>query len=163
MELHPLVKILDVGDSVDDAAGTKNVSVLCKESRGDDAGLVFARLEVGIGEEEEEGGEGMLSKVVGEELHGVGANDGDVLKGGGVAGCVRNAQGLDAILNILRDLNSNFEAEHESIGEEGCEGDQETTKSTADICKLWDFAWMCRVVVSPVYIGWCSWIVEGMV
>jgi len=50
---------------------------------------VFAGFEVGVWEAEEEGGELGLVEEVGEEFHGVGAEDGDVLVGGwwGGGGC----------------------------------------------------------------------------
>lgn len=50
---------------------------------------MFALLEVGVGEAEEDGAELVVVEVVGEEFHGVCAEGGDVLVGswrGGVGG-----------------------------------------------------------------------------
>ena len=81
MSTHPVVEVADVGNSVDDAAGAEDVGILCEKSGGDDACLVLSCLEVGVGEEEEERGEGVFGEVVGGEFHAVGAHDGDVLVG----------------------------------------------------------------------------------
>jgi len=51
---HPQMEILDITDGIDDAAWTKNVSILRKQSRRDDAGLVLSLLKVRVWEEEEE-------------------------------------------------------------------------------------------------------------
>jgi hypothetical protein len=56
MGKHPLVKIVDIRDCIDDATGTKYVCILCQEGRRDDAGFVLARLEVGIREKKEKSG-----------------------------------------------------------------------------------------------------------
>lgn len=44
---------------------------------------MFPSLEVWVGEAEEDGGEGGCGKEVGEEFHGVGAEDGDILVAAG--------------------------------------------------------------------------------
>ena len=53
---HPLMKVFDIGDSIDDTTRTKDVRILCKESGRDDASFVLAQFEVGIGEKKEKGG-----------------------------------------------------------------------------------------------------------
>jgi hypothetical protein len=50
MSRHPLVKIFDVGDSIDDATRTKDVCIFCEKGGRDDASFVFAGFEVGVGE-----------------------------------------------------------------------------------------------------------------
>ena len=105
MGAHPVMQVLDIGDGVDDATGAEDIGVLGKQGGGDDTGLVLPGFEVGIGEEEEEGGEGVLGKVVGQELHGICADDGDILVGA-VGG---DAQGRDAVLDILGDLDADLE------------------------------------------------------
>jgi len=57
---------------------------------------VLARLEVRVGEAEEDGTEGGAREEVGEELHGVGAQDGDVL----VAAC--NGAGWEVVVCRVR-------------------------------------------------------------
>ena len=81
MGAHPVVEIADVRNGVHDAAGTEDVCVLGQEGRGDDACLVLASLEMGVREEEEEGGEGVLGEIVWHELHRVCADDRYVLVG----------------------------------------------------------------------------------
>lgn len=62
---------MNIGDGVDNAAWTKNICVFCEKSWGDNASLMLAGFEVGVGEKEEKRGEGVFSEVVGKELHGV--------------------------------------------------------------------------------------------
>ncbi len=54
---------------------------------------MLAGFEVGVWEAEEEGGELGLVEEVGEEFHGVGAEDGDVLVGGWWGGGGGGARG----------------------------------------------------------------------
>lgn len=85
---------------------------------------------MGIGEEEEEGFEGVLRKVIGEKLHGVGANHGDILISAG-----GDTEGGDAIMDILGDLDADFKPKDEFVWKLRGKGDEETTESTADVGK----------------------------
>ena len=81
MRPHPIRQVFNVRDGVDDPARFEHVGVFGEQGGRDDSGFVFARFEVGVGEEEEERGEGVFGEVVGGEFHAVGAYDGDVLVG----------------------------------------------------------------------------------
>lgn len=54
---------------------------------------------------------------------------------------------------------------HKSVGEEGCECDQKTTKAASHICKFWIFSGMSkgRIVVCPVHGLGTGWVGEGMI
>ncbi len=54
MSLHPFGQILYVRDGVHHAARTQHICILCQKGRRDNASLVFAQLEVRVGEKEEE-------------------------------------------------------------------------------------------------------------
>ena len=77
---------------------------------------MLALLEVGIGKTEEDLGELALLEVVGEELHGVGAESRDVLVGsnlvrfaGGVSlALVLRPKSVDTAGHIVEDLRSQF-------------------------------------------------------
>lgn len=75
------MQLLDVRDRVEPAVGPQHVGVLGVELGGDDAGLVLAGLEVRVWEAEEEVGQLVTVEEVGEVLHGVGAQGGDVVVG----------------------------------------------------------------------------------
>lgn len=99
MRFHPFVQILDVGDCVHDSAGTQSIRIFGQQCGGYNARLVLALFEVGIGEEKKEGGEGVLCKIVWEKLHGICADDGDVLIVGWRIG--GDTESGDAVLDIL--------------------------------------------------------------
>ena len=75
------MQILHICDRVHHASGSQHVCVLGVEGGGDDAGFVFSGFKVRVGEAEEDFGELGFVEEVGEEFHGVGAEDGDVLMG----------------------------------------------------------------------------------
>lgn len=70
---------LDVGNRVHDAAWPQRKGILRVECRRHDARLVLARLEMRIGEANEDFAELVLFEKVGEKLHRVGADAGGVL------------------------------------------------------------------------------------
>ena len=103
---HPLVQILDVGDGVHAAAGPQHERVLGVQRRRHDPRLVLARLEVRVWEAEEDGTELAAVEEVGEELHGVGAEAGDVLVGagdggGGVTGAADGLLGFIVVVFVV--------------------------------------------------------------
>lgn len=155
--VHPVVEILDVSDGVYDATGTEDVGILGEEGRGDDAGLVLPGFEMGVREEEEEGGEGVFFEKVGEELHGVGADDRDIVVGGRVG----DAEGGDAIRDIVGDLDADLEAEDADVGVEGGELDEEAAEAAADVCPLGGPA--VGEVGGPVEGGGGGRVEEGVV
>ena len=84
---------------------------------------------------------------VGQELHGVGTEAGDVLVGAGLwrrrgrrrrrrwmRRRVLGAEGGDAILDVLGHLGADFEAQDQFVGEEGGEGDEEAAEAAAYVC-----------------------------
>src|SRR6266702_1029349 len=119
--LHPLGQVFDVRDGVYDATRTQDICILRQKGGGDYACLVLAQLEVWVREEEEERRERVFGKVVGQELHGIRADDRHVLISAGrnswVGGrrlgrwCRRGStKGRDPIFHVLRDLDANFKA-----------------------------------------------------
>jgi len=139
---------VDVSDGVHDSARSQGIRIFGQKCGGYDACLVLALFEMGIGEEEEEGGEGVLCKVVGEKLHGICADDGDVLIVGWCVG--GDTESCDAVLDILGHLDAYFQAEYAGFGEKRCERNQETTKATANIGEFWGPGGS-REMDSPVY------------
>lgn len=158
MGAHPIVEILDIGDSIDNASWTENVCVLCKEGGRDDAGLVLAGLEVGIWEEEKEGRERMLCEEVGEELHRVGSDDRNIIVMVRF-GC--GTQRSDAVCDILGDLHAYFKPEDVFVGKSGRQLHEETAKAAANISPLWRMS--VGKVVGPVDEPGAGGIVEGVV
>jgi len=57
---HPVVKIFDIGDGVDDAARPQHIGVLGEQCWGYNAGLVLARFEMRVWKEEEQSGQGVF-------------------------------------------------------------------------------------------------------
>ena len=104
MSPHPIMKIFNVGDSINYATWSEDIGVFCKQSWRDDASLVLARLEMGIWEEEEESRKRMLCEVVGHELHGVCADYGHVLVRAGKGRILwdgSRAKGDDSVMDVL--------------------------------------------------------------
>ena len=56
------------------------------EGGGYDSSFVFAGFKVGVGEAEEDIGKLVAGEEIGQEFHGVGAEDGDVVIGDGERG-----------------------------------------------------------------------------
>jgi len=107
------MQVFDIGDGIHDAAEAQDVGIFCEQGWGYDAGLVLSGLEVRVGEEEEEGGEGVFGKIVWKELHGICTDDRDVLerrRGRGVVRLVCDAQSRDAILDVLGHLDADLHA-----------------------------------------------------
>lgn len=157
MGVHPVVEILDVGDSVYDAAGTEDIGIFGEKGRRDDAGLVLPGFEMRVREEEEEGGEGMFFEKVGEEFHSVGADNGDVVVGGRVG----DTEGSDAIGDIICDLDANLEAEDAHVGILRGKLDEETAKAAADVCPLGRFS--VGKVGGPIEAVGRGWITQRVV
>jgi len=95
---HPDVQLLHVGDGVDQPSRSEDVGILGQKRLADDAALVVAFLEVGIGEQEEYLSQLMLSKVVGDVFHGISSFHADV----GVLPGVFLAKLNDAVFHVLR-------------------------------------------------------------
>lgn len=104
MSPHPIMKIADIGDGIDNTSGSENVSIFSEESGRDDAGLVLAGFEMRIREEEEESRKGMFGKVIWHELHGVCTDDGHVLIRAGKSRVLWGgscAKGDDTVMDVL--------------------------------------------------------------
>ena len=77
---------------------------------------MLSRLEMRIGEKEEEGGQRVFWEVVGHELHGVCADDGNVLirawctVGRRLGGSGGRTECDDSVVDILGDLDADFHA-----------------------------------------------------
>lgn len=108
MRFHPFMEVLDVGDGVYDSTGAQGIGIFSQQRRRYDAGLVLALFEMGIGEQEKESGEGVLCKIVWKKLHGVCADNGDILIVCGRVGS--DTECSDAVLDILRHLDAYFQA-----------------------------------------------------
>lgn len=96
---HPLMQGLDVGDGVDDAPRAQRKGVLGIQRRRHNSRLVFPRLEVRVGEANEDLGELRLLEEIWEELHAVCAETADVLVQAGFL--VLDSERLDTLLDIL--------------------------------------------------------------
>ena len=112
---HPIMEILDVSDGIHDASRAQYIGIFSEECGRDNPGLVLACLEMRVGKEKEDGGERVLVKVIREELHGVRADNGDILvrargAGPGTRARRRGTEGSDAVLDVLGDLDAYFEA-----------------------------------------------------
>lgn len=121
---HPAMQILHIRDGVHFAPGLQHVCILGVQGGADDAGLVFAGLEVRIGEAEEDFLELRFGEEVGEEFHGVGADAGDVLVGwcwcrarvllllpvGDGLLLLLGSEGFDLVLDELGDGGADFHA-----------------------------------------------------
>lgn len=59
-----------------------------------------------VGEQEENGGEGVFCKIIGQELHAVGTGDGNVLKRSVCSICAKRR---NAISDVLRNLDTNLQ------------------------------------------------------
>lgn len=129
--VHPCVQVGHVCCRVGHAPFGQHVGILGQDGRVDDPPLVLGLLEVGIGEEKEQFCELALLEEVGEVLHGVGANHGNVA----VASRVIVSQCRDAVVNIVAHFDANFDAQHASGGVERREGHQQTTVATAYVCE----------------------------
>lgn len=144
MGFHPVMEIFDVCNGIDDTARTEDVGVFCEKGWGDDACLVLPGLEMGIREEEEEGREGVLLEKIGEEFHGVGTDNGDVVVMGRrveailsrVLGCMGDTEGSNAVADILGDLDADLKAEDADVGIMWCKIDEETAKAAPDVSPL---------------------------
>lgn len=71
---HPLKKLFDICDDVDESIVLEDVGVLCKKLGGDDSLAVFLFLEVRVRITEEHLLQARFRKVVYEKFHGVGAD-----------------------------------------------------------------------------------------
>lgn len=114
MGTHPVVEVPDVSDGIHNSARLQDVCVFSEQSGGDDPCLVLPRLEVRVGKEEEESGQGVFWEVIGHELHRVCADNGDVLVwtrcgiGGRLKRGGSRAESHNPVVDILRDLNSDL-------------------------------------------------------
>lgn len=102
----PIVQIPYVGDDVDAAAGAHDVGVLGHQGGRDNAGLALAGLEVRVREAEEEAGEGGAREEVGQELHRVGAQRGDVLIRGRLLGSEGEDARVGEVVHLVADLQA---------------------------------------------------------
>lgn len=74
-----MMVFFDIGDGVQKPSGPQHVCILGIQARRDDARLVLARLEVRVREADEDLGQLVSGEKIGEELHRVGPESGDVL------------------------------------------------------------------------------------
>lgn len=77
------MQILDIRNRIHDPTRPEDIGVLRVESIRYYPSLMFPLFEVRVRETEEDLGELVFGKEVGEEFHGVGADAGDVLKATG--------------------------------------------------------------------------------
>lgn len=104
-------------------------------------------------------------KEIRHELHGICTNDGHVVEWGAVDGIgivVVGAEGENPLMYIIRHLNTYFHAQHEHIGEERWQRNQQTTIPTPDISKLHfpRVIWFEQKMLGPIHwlrIGWTEW------
>ena len=99
------MQLFHISDRVNLPSRLKNVSILGIELCRNDAGFVFPGFEVRIWEAEKDGRELGTGEVIGEELHGIGAEGGDVLISFGRA---LGTEGGDAVCDVVEDLGAEF-------------------------------------------------------
>lgn len=76
---HPEVDFLHICDGIYQTPYSERVGVFCQQSGTNDPPFVLGLLKVGVREEEEHLSELSFKKEVGEVLHGIATNAGDVL------------------------------------------------------------------------------------
>jgi hypothetical protein len=100
----------------------------------------------------------MFFEKVGEELHGIGADDGNVVV---MMSRVCDAQGGDAVNDILGDLDADLKPEDMLVGKARCKLNEETAKTTANVRPVWRIS--VGKVLGPVEKGGAGWVVERVV
>lgn len=107
---------------------SKDISILAQERRVDNPPLVLWSLEMRIRIQEEHFLELSLVEVISEIFHRVGANACDVL----VLSRVDFPQHFNAILNVVRNFNSDFHADGNLVGKRFAKADQESSVAASD-------------------------------
>ena len=79
MSQGPEIIILHIGNQVQQPARSQHISILGVEAPRHNPGLVLARLEMRIGKADKDLAQLAAPEEVGEELHRVGAEGGDVV------------------------------------------------------------------------------------
>eukprot|EP01139_Manchomonas_bermudensis_P010786 Amastigsp_a341109_223.p2 type:complete len:218 gc:universal Amastigsp_a341109_223:693-40(-) len=128
---HPLVQIKHVRDGVETPSRPEDKGVLGKQRCRDDAPLEVFCFEMRVREQKEHLGELSALEKVREILHRVGSAHGDV-----VAKVVVRPERFDPLLHVLRDLGSNLHPQHEFVGKQRRERDEQAAVPASYVREL---------------------------
>ena len=103
---HPRPEFFHVCNGVHHASNSESVGVLSQKTLLDDSPPMVRRLEVGIGEQEEELLELALVEKVGQVLHRIGTNAADVLVPPRMLATERDAPFLHVLTHLVSDFHA---------------------------------------------------------